>query len=347
MSRSLPVEFVETTDGVSIAFWSYGAGPPLVHLPTPSLVHTALVLGLDEHRAWFEGLADHRTVYFFDFRGSGQSAGDGQALNLEAALRDLHAVVRATGSASVDLYATSAASPLALEFARLEPHRVRQLVLWHPFADWERWARDRPVAGIRQLMVGDVRRWVAMMTPFFLGSNRAGVDREAFETLMTKTALDHPEAHVSFIEHSKSWRVRGPLGDIRAPTLVLVHDGIAEFPYAASREVAWGVRDGQLVSLPGDGFLPFAGDVKATLAIINEFLARGASSPPPRARVRLTTRQREVALLVARGLSNAEIGETLGISIHTVVRHLSRIYVATDVSNRTELAAWVTRNPDA
>jgi DNA-binding CsgD family transcriptional regulator len=51
----------------------------------------------------------------------------------------------------------------------------------------------------------------------------------------------------------------------------------------------------------------------------------------------LTERQREVLVLVRRGLSNREIGAELGISEDGVKAHLSRLYLRYGVSNRVEL----------
>lgn len=51
----------------------------------------------------------------------------------------------------------------------------------------------------------------------------------------------------------------------------------------------------------------------------------------------LTHRQFEIALSVARGLSNKDIGRELGISHFTVRNHLSQILLILGVSNRQEL----------
>jgi DNA-binding NarL/FixJ family response regulator len=62
-------------------------------------------------------------------------------------------------------------------------------------------------------------------------------------------------------------------------------------------------------------------------------------SEPERRRERasqLTPRQREVLILMSRGLSNREIGEALGIAPGTVKTHLSALFEILDVSNRTE-----------
>lgn len=53
----------------------------------------------------------------------------------------------------------------------------------------------------------------------------------------------------------------------------------------------------------------------------------------------LSPRQRDVLALVARGLTNREVGETLGIAADTVRTHVATILAALDVSNRTEATA--------
>ncbi len=65
---------------------------------------------------------------------------------------------------------------------------------------------------------------------------------------------------------------------------------------------------------------------------------------PPTARIapievgNLTRRQREIALLVARGASNGEVARALSISESTVKTHLMRIYEKLNVRSRTQLA---------
>lgn len=53
----------------------------------------------------------------------------------------------------------------------------------------------------------------------------------------------------------------------------------------------------------------------------------------------MTTREREIALLVASGLSNKEIARNLNLTEGTVKVHLNRIYQKASVNNRTALAA--------
>jgi DNA-binding NarL/FixJ family response regulator len=55
----------------------------------------------------------------------------------------------------------------------------------------------------------------------------------------------------------------------------------------------------------------------------------------------LTDREREVALAVGRGLSNAEIAKELHLSIPTVKAHVSRLFDKLMVTNRVQIAICV------
>lgn len=66
------------------------------------------------------------------------------------------------------------------------------------------------------------------------------------------------------------------------------------------------------------------------------------SVPEPRAPAEdsLTAREREIALLVARGLTNAEVGAELFISPGTAKTHVANIQAKLAVRNRVGIAAW-------
>lgn len=58
----------------------------------------------------------------------------------------------------------------------------------------------------------------------------------------------------------------------------------------------------------------------------------------------LTAKEREIAVLVARGLSNREIAEATYSSEATVKTHLNRVNVKLDASNRVRIAVLVERS---
>ena len=75
-----------------------------------------------------------------------------------------------------------------------------------------------------------------------------------------------------------------------------------------------------------------------TKRLIGEFARRPSSEKPsPTALDELTEREREVLCLVARGLSNAELAQTLRVSLPTAKTHVSRILTKLDARDRTQL----------
>ena len=82
----------------------------------------------------------------------------------------------------------------------------------------------------------------------------------------------------------------------------------------------------------------------ATRALISRVRAVAAEDRTSSARARLdplTDRERDVALAVGRGLSNAEIAGELHLSVPTVKAHVSRLFDKLAVTNRVQIAIVV------
>jgi len=86
-----------------------------------------------------------------------------------------------------------------------------------------------------------------------------------------------------------------------------------------------------------------AGDPMLSPAITRRLMARVVTDAGAYERARaaldtLTPREREVALAVAAGRTNADIGVALSMTVATVKAHLSHIFVKLGVDNRTQIA---------
>jgi len=86
----------------------------------------------------------------------------------------------------------------------------------------------------------------------------------------------------------------------------------------------------------------------AVAARVLEEVAAPAPAPaltpaPPRGDPGLTPREREVLVLVARGLANKRIAQELGIAEKTVKIHVSRILHKLGVADRTQAALYAVR----
>ena len=124
-------------------------------------------------------------------------------------------------------------------------------------------------------------------------------------------------------------------------------------PFANARYLADQIPNAELVELDGVEHTYFLGDQTAVLATIRDFIDRqvagGSLRPAVRAAERhhaysfgwsaLAPGEREVAKLVAEGLTNSEVAERLGISPFTVDGRLRRAFAKLGVSTRVELTA--------
>ena len=77
------------------------------------------------------------------------------------------------------------------------------------------------------------------------------------------------------------------------------------------------------------------------LALDDKLPVAAATTPvPPVEEVELTSRELEVARLVADGLSNRAIASTLFVSVATVKTHVSHILQKLALDSRVQLARW-------
>jgi DNA-binding NarL/FixJ family response regulator len=58
----------------------------------------------------------------------------------------------------------------------------------------------------------------------------------------------------------------------------------------------------------------------------------------------LTSREREILVLLAEGQSNKSVAERLGISVRTVEGHRARLMIKLELQNLVELVKYALRN---
>ncbi|HEY4778164.1 MAG TPA: LuxR C-terminal-related transcriptional regulator, partial [Solirubrobacterales bacterium] len=78
--------------------------------------------------------------------------------------------------------------------------------------------------------------------------------------------------------------------------------------------------------------------------LLAKIRALGVPAPGGGLPAGLSPREAQILELVARGLSNREIGEELSISTHTAANHIRSILRKTDCANRTEAASFAHRH---
>lgn len=142
-------------------------------------------------------------------------------------------------------------------------------------------------------------------------------------------------------------RLAGPDSPYRARVLVLTTFDLDEYVYDALRAGASGfmLKDAPPAELIGAIRVVAAGDAllapSVTRRLISSFVAKAPARPQARAALdTLTDREQEVLKLVARGLSNAQIAETLVVGETTVKTHVARMLDKLDLQNRVQAAIF-------
>src|SRR5712691_11734704 len=115
MSRP-EIQYCTTSDGVSIAYYAMGEGPPLV-IPSMLLWGHLRARPFSEYGRDGSGLGRYNRIVRYDARGTGLSDRGAVDFSLEARVRDLTAVVDHLELARFDILAGAHASPTAIIYA--------------------------------------------------------------------------------------------------------------------------------------------------------------------------------------------------------------------------------------
>jgi DNA-binding NarL/FixJ family response regulator len=146
------------------------------------------------------------------------------------------------------------------------------------------------------------------------------------------------------IEATRKIDADSRLDDVRV--VILTNFGLDEYIFRALRAGASGflLKDTQPaelvqalhVAMRGDSLLSPA----VTSRLISEFVARPPDAVAAAGMETLTNRERETVALVAHGLSNDEIAESMVLSPATAKTHVSRAMIKLGARNRAELVVF-------
>jgi pimeloyl-ACP methyl ester carboxylesterase len=323
-------------DGTRVAYASVGRGPVLLHAPG-WLTHLEHGWAIPQERAFYERLAQGRTVVRYDRPGCGLSDRDGPSPSVELEADVVGAVADAVGAERLELFGASLGVAAAVAWAARRPDRVSRLVLYGG------WVRGSEVAhpDVREHVLGLVdTHWGLgsdVLADIFAPSADAAT-RSAFTSYQRAAA--EPARVRALLELAHELDLTELLPQVRAATLVVHREHDRGAPYAQAEELAAGIRRARLVRLPGRDHLPYIGDADALADTIRRFLGLGIGRSPGGV---LTPRQRQVAALVAEGMSNREIADRLVITERSAESHVERIRIRLGFRSRAQVAAWVAR----
>jgi class 3 adenylate cyclase/pimeloyl-ACP methyl ester carboxylesterase len=261
------VRYTSTADGVSLAWWSIGSGPPIVVTHNYAMTHAELEWELPSIRDFLLGLAEHHTVIRYDQRAGGISdAADD--LTLEAMCLDLDAVAEAAGLDTFALVGVSTMSMVATAYAASRPERVSALILGDPdlhFADGKHAKVTNASVVLTETTDADFA--MSLLVPTWVGPDEVETTRRIASAIY--------ERNLDFVRKILTWDATDRLADVQAPTLVIASPDSIAGDMAHARKYAAGIPDARLVLLPGT-IAPYYCDRDKALGTIREHLGSDA-----------------------------------------------------------------------
>jgi pimeloyl-ACP methyl ester carboxylesterase/DNA-binding CsgD family transcriptional regulator len=321
-------------DGTVIRFAVVGSGPPAIYVPG-WVSHLELGWAVPAERLFYEGLATDRTLVRYDRPGCGLSGTTAREDFVELELEVLRVISAAIGTDRFDLIGASFGAPLAVKWAARNPSSVSRLVLYGG------WVQGDGVAAptVREHVLGLVdHHWgfaSDVLTEIFAPDADAG-----FRALFSRYQRESASATTArrLLAACYDIDVADDLARIAAPTSVIHREGDRAVPIAEGKRLAAGIDGATLTVLPGRTHVPFVGESHSVL----NAMRRGLGLRPIDRRLgpTLTSRQRQVAELVARGWSNRRIADELVITERTAESHVERIRARLGFRSRAQIAAW-------
>ena len=265
------IQYAQTEDGVSIAYWTMGEGMPFVHMSFP-YSHVQLAWQIPEYRIWYERLAEKRKLVQYDARGTGLSDRDVADFSLDAQVADLEAVVDRLGLARFAIFGPFLFGPVAIAYAARHPERVSQLLLWCSWARATDAYQSPQAQSIVALRDKDWTTYTESMAHILMGWS-AGEHARRYAA-MTRESVTQETAQ-AFTRATSQFDVTALLPELKAPTLVLQRRQLAFPEVHIARGLASRIPDARLALLEGDSIMPGLEDTEAVLQAIDEFLGEG------------------------------------------------------------------------
>lgn len=270
------VRYCKTSDGVDIAYTTYGEGLPIVVPPNILNTHLQLELNLPANRGFFERLSKRLQVIRYDGRGTGMSGRVPADFSPEAGVRDLLAVVDRLELEHFALYNHLLAGDAPVACAALHPERVTSVVWW--VGQTIRVAPElrRQMDSISELMESDWELYTNVMGRLVFGWDAP--EATAYGEI-ARAGTDPATRRAAQQAVVRGWGDQ-PLTQVRAPTLV-AHLAGAKASGDIARSLAAVLPQAHVIAVPGHPrrLAAFVDDNEVLVAAIADFVEAASLEP--------------------------------------------------------------------
>jgi class 3 adenylate cyclase/pimeloyl-ACP methyl ester carboxylesterase len=264
-----PIQYAQTADGVSIAFWTLGEGPPLVILPNLLASNVQLEWEADDRRTAFGRLAQRATVIRYDWRGMGLSQRDRLDSSAEAASLDLEAVVDRLALERFALYGTHFSADVAFSLAGSHAARLSHLIFGVPPLPDTYYNR---LATIEPLIEQDWELFTEIFSRLIMGWDSSLAAQRAAWIRGAHT----PSSFRSGLDAMAAFSPQPFLAAVQTPALILYGLG-SERESGIARTLAGGIAGAHMVGVPG---WPLGSSLNETVVTaILDFINTAPSAP--------------------------------------------------------------------
>jgi 3-oxoadipate enol-lactonase len=253
-------------DAVPLAWREAGSGPLVLFLHGLGMTRT----GFDPQLA---ELRDSYRCVAWDMPGYGASPPAPSELSFPLLADAVAGLIDALGESSAHLAGLSLGGQIALHAALRHPDRLRSLVLLDSSPAFGLDGTDAEVWKRRRLHLLDSGETPASMAEPVLRSVMApGVDDRAVAAIAASMARISAAGLRAAIDCLPSHDVRARLGEIAAPTLVLVGERDTETPLSYAEMLVAGIPGAELRVIPGAGHISSAEAPEAVNAALRAHL---------------------------------------------------------------------------
>jgi class 3 adenylate cyclase len=266
------IQYVKTSDGVSIAYWTMGDGPALLLMPPAPVGHIAGELALPELGIWYERLARTYKLIRYDPRGSGASDRDPVTESQEAYTLDVLAVLDSLDVSRVALCAVMAWVPVAISCTARRQENVSHLILWDGFARAADYQPPGRLLATRALIERDWRAYTDAWAHTAFGWEQAASARLWSRWFRDATT---PERTLARIGVMNTYDVASLLPNITVPALIVDHREHRYVARSGPQFLAANLPNARLVTLDGHQAPPFW-DPEQSARLIDEFTGLAA-----------------------------------------------------------------------